>query len=357
MTRVHSSTVTIGGRPIGQGHPVYVIAELSANHGQQLGTAMELIAAARGAGADAIKLQTYTPDTMTIDSDQPWFQVSGTRWEGRRLYELYAEAQTPWGWHAPLKQEAERCGLHFFSTPFDETSVDFLESLGVPAYKIASFENIDVPLLRKVARTGKPVIMSTGMATLAELDEAVATIRNSGGNDLVLLKCTSAYPAPPESMNLRTIPHLSATFGVPVGLSDHTLDTLVPAAAVALGATVIEKHLTLSRSVPGPDSAFSLEPSEFRAMVDAVRATERSLGTVRYGASDEELATRAFRRSIFVVRDVRRGETFSADSIKVIRPGLGLHPRHLDEIVGRVATQDIVRGTPLSWDLVGPSRA
>lgn len=355
MTPTHSPTVTIAGRPIGEGHPVYVIAELSANHGRQLDTAMALIAAARDAGADAIKLQTYTPDTMTIDSDQPWFKVSGTRWEGRSLYELYAEAQTPWEWHALLKQEAERCGLHFFSTPFDDTSVDFLQSLEVPAYKIASFENIDVPLLRKVARTGKPIIMSTGMATLPELHEAVGTIRDSGGRELVLLKCTSAYPAPPESMNLRTIPHLSATFGVPVGLSDHTLDTLVPAAAVALGAAVIEKHLTLSRSEPGPDTGFSLEPSEFRAMVEAVRVTERSLGTVRYGTSGEEVATSAFRRSIFIVRDVRQGETFSVDNIKVIRPALGLHPRHFSEVVGRPATRDIVRGTPLSWELVGSS--
>lgn len=348
------SHVEIAGRRIGPGEPAYIIAELSANHGHDLDQAVRLVEAAHAAGADAVKLQTYTPDTMTIDSDQPWFRIAGTGWAGRKLYDLYTEAETPWAWHARLKEAAERLGFQLFSSPFDATAVDFLEGLGVPAYKIASFENVDLPLLRRVALTGRPVIMSTGMATLAEIDEAVRTLESAGARELVLLKCTSAYPAPPEEMNLRAIPHLAEAYGLPVGLSDHTLDPTVPVAAVALGAAVIEKHFTLSRDEPGPDSAFSLEPHEFRAMVDSVRMAERALGRVRYGPSSGESGTLALRRSLFVVEDVRRGEAFSPQNVRVIRPGHGLHSRHYEEVLGRVATRDVARGTPLAWELVGP---
>jgi N-acetylneuraminate synthase len=274
-------------------------------------------------------------------------------WEGRNLYDLYGEAYTPWDWQPKLQEVAHGLGLDFFSTPFDETAVDFLEAMEVPAYKIASFETVDLPLLGRVARTGKPIIMSTGMATLAEIDEAVGSIRDAGGGQLALLKCTSAYPSPPEEMNLRTIPHLAEAFGMPVGLSDHTMDVAVPAAAVALGACIIEKHFTLSRALPGPDSAFSLEPSEFKEMVDAVRTTEQALGTVHYGISHREEESRVFRRSLFVVHDVQAGEPFTDCNVRSIRPGHGLHTRHLRDVIGRRARRAIARGTPLTWDLVG----
>jgi len=347
-----SSQIEIAGRRVGAGQPVYVIAELSANHGQHFDRAARLVDAARAAGADAIKLQTYTPDTMTIAADTEHFTVAGTIWHGRRLYDLYAEASTPWEWHGRLKEMAERAGLHCFSTPFDDSAVEFLESLDVPAYKIASFELVDVGLIRRVARTGKPIIMSTGMASFDEIEEAVAAARGAGARSLALLKCTSAYPAPPSEMHLQTIPHLSRAFDVPVGLSDHTLALTVPVTAVSLGACIIEKHLTLSRTDPGPDSAFSLEPEEFRAMVDAVRTAQAAMGEVHYGTTEREEATRAFRRSLFVVQPVRAGELFSAENVRSIRPGAGLHPRHYDEIIGRRAARDIARGTPLAWDLI-----
>lgn len=345
----------IQGRPIGPGHPTYIVAELSANHHQDFQKAVELMHAAKAAGADAVKLQTYTADTLTIDCDAPQFRISGTLWEGRNLYDLYGEAYTPWEWHPELQQIAHRLGLHCFSTPFDATAVDFCESLGMPAHKIASFESIDLPLLRKVARTGKPIIMSTGMATLAEIDEAVRTLRESGAHEIALLKCTSAYPADPADMNLLTISHLGEAFGVVPGLSDHTLGPAVPVAAVALGACIIEKHFTLSRQVSGPDSAFSLEPAEFKAMVESVRTVEKALGQVHYGVSENEAASRMFRRSLFVVEPMRAGEPFTAKNVRSIRPGHGLHTRHVDEVLGRQAARDIPRGTPLSWDLVaGP---
>lgn len=350
--KANVSPIQIAGRRVGPGEPTYVIAELSANHGQDFDQAVAIVRAAKQAGADAVKLQTYTPDTMTIDCDAEPFRIQGTIWEGKNLYRLYEEAYTPWEWQGKLMEVAAELGLHCFSTPFDDTAVDFLETLDVPAYKIASFENVDLPLLRRVARTDKPVIMSTGMATLAEIDEAVRTLREAGAEQVALLKCTSAYPAPPDQMHLRTIAHLSEAFGVPVGLSDHTLDAAVAVAAVALGACVIEKHLTLSRDVPGPDTAFSLEPDEFRATVEAVRVAERAVGEVRYGVSEREVASRAFRRSLFVVEDVRAGELFTARNVRAIRPGRGLHTRHLDEVLGRRAARDIARGTPLSWDLV-----
>src|SRR3989338_6334668 len=272
--------IEINGRRIGRGCPVYIIAEMSANHNQDFNQAVAIIKAAKEAGANAVKLQTYTPDTMTIDCDNDYFRIKGTLWDGRNLYDLYKEAYTPWEWQPKLKEVAEELGLDLFSTPFDEQAVDFLENMNVPVYKVASFENGDIPLLRKIARTGKPIIMSLGMISLGEMEEAVRTIREEGGTQLALLKCTSAYPAPPEEINLRTIPHLSEAFEVPVGISDHTLGIAVPVAATALGACIIEKHLTLSRSVQGPDSAFSLEPTEFRAMVDAVRTVETAVGKV-----------------------------------------------------------------------------
>lgn len=348
------SEVRLGARIIGPSHPAYVVAELSANHGHRLERALELVRAAKTAGADAIKLQTYTPDTMTIACDAPWFRVEGTIWNGRQLYDLYEEACTPWEWHAPIKALATELGLDWFSTPFDGSAVDYLESLDAPAYKIASFELVDLPLLRRVASTGKPVILSTGMATLAEIEEAVSVLRGAGCDQLILLKCTSAYPATPGEMDLRTIPHLAETFGTPIGLSDHSLETAVTVTAVALGACLIEKHLTMSRSQQGPDSAFSLEPHEFHAMVDAVRCAEQALGRVRYGPSDRERTSLAFRRSLFVVEDLEAGELFTARNVRCIRPGHGLHPRHLPEVLGCAAGRSIRRGTPLSWDLVLP---
>jgi pseudaminic acid synthase len=344
--------VRIGARDVGPSMPTYIVAEMSANHGQSLDRALELVRAAKAVGADAIKLQTYTPDTMTIDSDAPWFRVESTIWHGRQLYDLYAEAYTPWEWHAPIASLAGELGLQWFSTPFDASAIDLLEALGAPAHKVASFELVDIPLLKRVAATGKPVIASTGMATMSEIEEAVLTLRAAGCDQLVLLKCTSAYPATASEMDLRTIPHLAQTFGTAVGLSDHSMDVAVPVAAVALGACLIEKHLTLSRSDPGPDSAFSLEPDEFRAMVDAVRATEQALGGVRYGPSTRERASLAFRRSLFVVEDVEAGERLTERNVRCIRPGQGLHPRHLSDVLGRTAAQPIRRGTPLSWELI-----
>jgi len=344
--------IKVGQRVIGAGHPVFVIAEASANHHQKFDEAVKIVHAAKDAGADAVKLQTYTPDTMTIACNRPEFQIKGTIWEGRNLYELYKEAYTPWDWQPRLKQVANSIGLELFSTPFDETAVDFLEKMNVPAHKLASFELVDIPLIRKMAQTGKPLIISTGMATVEEIAEAVGTARQAGAAQIALLKCTSAYPSPPEEMNLTTIPELARRFGVPVGLSDHTLGIAVPVAAVALGACIIEKHLTLSRSEPGPDSAFSLEPEEFRAMVDAVRVAEKALGEVHFGFSPHEASSRVFRRSLFVVCDVKQGEVFTAQKVRSIRPGYGLHTRHLTEILGRHAARDIERGTPFSWDMI-----
>lgn len=346
-------TISIQGRRIGPGCPVYVVAEMSANHNHDFEQAVRLVQAAKKAGADAVKLQTYTPDTITLHSDREPFRIGGgTLWDGRTLHDLYAEACMPWEWQPKLKAEADQLGLHLFSSAFDPTAVDFLEKMGVPAHKVASFELVDLPLIEKMARTGKPLIMSTGMATLEEIEEAVNTARAAGATQVALLKCTSAYPSPPEEMNLRTIPDLAQRFQVPVGLSDHTTGISVPAAAVALGACIIEKHLTLSRSVPGPDSAFSLEPAEFAAMVEAVRTAERAAGAVHYGVSAQEEKSRAFRRSLFVVEDVKAGERFTEKNVRSIRPANGLHTRHLKEVLGRAATRDIARGTPLAWEMV-----
>lgn len=346
--------IEISGRRIGPGHPVYIIAEMSANHGGTLEHACEVVRQAAACGADAVKLQTYTADTLTIDSPAPPFRIGqGTLWSGRTLYDLYQEAHTPWEWQPQLKLIADQAGVALFSTPFDESAVEFLEAMDVPAHKIASFEIVDLALVDRIARTGKPIIMSTGMATLAEIDEAVATIRRAGNRQLALLKCTSAYPAPPESMHLRTIPHLTAAFGVPAGLSDHTMGSAVPVAAVALGACIIEKHFCLSRSEGGPDSAFSLEPAELRQLVRDVRMAEKALGRVDYGVSPAEQASRTFRRSLFAVAPIAAGEIFTAHNVRSIRPGHGLAPKHLPEVLGRQAARAIERGTPLSWELVG----
>ncbi|MBI4522638.1 MAG: pseudaminic acid synthase [Deltaproteobacteria bacterium] len=350
---METGVITVKGRRVGPGFPAYIVAELSANHGQNLGQAIEIVKAAKTSGADAIKLQTYRPDTMTLDCDNEYFRIQGTLWKGRTLYDLYREAYTPWEWHPVLQQIADGVGLDFFSTPFDEKAVAFLEALQVPVFKVASFENGDLPLLRRIAATGTPMIVSTGMATLGEIEEMVRTIRGAGGDQLVLLKCTSAYPAPPEEMNLRAIPHLAERFGLPVGVSDHSMGVAVPVAAVALGACIIEKHFTLSRSLPGPDSAFSLEPYEFREMVEAVRVAEKALGRVRYGRTHGEKENCLFRRSLFVVKNIKAGETFTAENIRSIRPGHGLHTRYLPEILGCCANQDIGRGTPLGWEMVG----
>lgn len=342
----------IGERIIGLSCPTYIIAEMSGNHGQNFEQAVDILKAAKESGADAIKLQTYTADTLTIDSNEPPFQINGGLWDGRNLYELYKEAYTPWDWQPKLKAVADELGIDFFSTPFDDTAVDFLEEMNVPVHKIASFEMIDHGLLRKIAQTGKPIIMSTGMATLGEIEESVKTLRENGANEIALLKCTSSYPAPPEEMNLRTIPHLAEAFDVVAGLSDHTLGFSVPVSAVALGACIIEKHFTLSRDLPGPDTAFSLEPDEFKQMVDAVRTVEKALGKVSYGVSEKESKSRNFRRSLFVVQDIKAGEKLTNENIRSIRPGNGLPPKHLDEIFGQKAAVAIKRGTPLSWNLV-----
>ena len=345
--------IEIGRRRIGPGNPVYCIAEVSANHNQDFAQAVRIVEAAKEAGADAVKLQTYTADTITIASDRKEFRIGGgTLWDGRNLHELYGKAYTPWEWQPRLKKVAEDLGMDLFSTPFDATAVDFLEGMGVPAHKIASFELVDLPLIQRVARTGKPMIMSTGMASAEEIEEALQTAREAGATQIALLKCTSAYPAPAEEMNLRTIPEMARRFEVPIGLSDHTMGITAPVAAVALGACIIEKHLTLSRATPGPDSGFSLEPQEFKAMVEAVRTAEKALGEVHFGLSGKEESSRIFRRSLFVVQDVKEGETFSAANVRSIRPGYGLHTRHLGEVLGKRAVCDIERGTPLSWDLV-----
>jgi pseudaminic acid synthase len=314
---------------------------------------VRLIEAAKSAGADAIKLQTYTPDTITVRSNRPEFRIGGgTIWDGRSLHDLYAEAFTPWEWQPKLKHIANALGMALFSSPFDETAVDFLQKMNVPAYKIASFELVDIPLIENMARTGKPLIISTGMASLEEIGEAVSSARNAGATELALLKCTSAYPSPPEQMNLRAIPELARQFQVPAGLSDHSMEIAVPVAAVALGACIIEKHLILSRSEGGPDSAFSLEPHEFKAMVEALRFTEKALGRIHFGATKTEEASRVFRRSLFVVADMKSGEAFTPHNVRSIRPGYGLHTRHLPEVLGRCAACDIEKGTPLQWSLI-----
>ena len=342
----------IGHREIGAGSAPFVIAEMSGNHNQSLERALDIVDAAAAAGAHALKIQTYTADTMTLSLAEGDFLITDSKslWKGRNLHDLYAQAHTPWEWHEPIMARAHERGMLCFSTPFDETAVDFLERLGVPAYKIASFENIHLPLIRRVAATGKPIIISTGMATVAEIDEAVRTARAGGCDDIVLLKCTSTYPATPENTNVRTIPHMRALFGCEVGLSDHTMGLGVAVAAVAHGATVIEKHFTLRRADGGVDSTFSLEPEEMRSLVIETERAWQSLGTVSYGPTTQEVPSLQFRRSIYVAEDIRAGEPFTSTNLRAIRPGFGLPPKYMDVLLGRHATRDLKKGTPLGWD-------
>ena len=350
-----STSITIGNRQAGQDHPPFVIAEMSGNHNQSLDRALAIVEAAAKAGAHALKLQTYTADTMTLDIDEGEFYIEdpNSLWKGASLHKLYQLAYTPWEWHAPIFKRANELGMLAFSTPFDESAVDFLESLDVPCYKIASFENTDLPLIRKVAATGKPMIISTGMASVAELDESVRTARAAGCKDLILLKCTSTYPATPENTNIRTIPHLRDLFGTEVGLSDHTMGTGVSVASVALGATVIEKHFTLSRAEGGVDSAFSMEPAEMASLVLESERAWQALGRITYGAaSAQEEKSKVYRRSLYISRDLKAGEILDATSVRAIRPGLGLAPKFIDMVMGKAVKLDVKRGTPVSWDLL-----
>ncbi|HEV2150421.1 MAG TPA: pseudaminic acid synthase [Longimicrobiaceae bacterium] len=349
-----NGTIDIGGRRVGPGHPAYLVAELSGNHNGDLQRALDTVRAAAEAGADAIKLQTYTADTLTIDSRKEHFVVPGDGpWGGRTLYQLYEEAHTPWEWHPRLFEEARAYGLDIFSTPFDATAVDLLEELGAPVYKVASFELVDDEILRTVAATAKPVVLSTGMGSLEEVAHAVAVLRGAGCEQVLLLRCTSSYPAPDASMNLATLPVLAQATGCPVGLSDHSLGTTAPVVAVTLGACFVEKHFTLSRADGGVDSHFSLEPAEFRALVEDVRRAEAMIGVPSFGPGVAEEGSTVFRRSLFVVRDVAEGEEFTRESVRSIRPGYGMPPRFLDVVVGKRAARAVERGTPLSWDLVG----
>lgn len=345
----------IQSRPIGPQARPYLIAEMSGNHNQSLARALEIVDAAASSGADAIKLQTYTAETMTLDTRAQGFVIEdkNSLWNGRQLFDLYREAHTPWEWHKPIMDRAASLGLHCFSSPFDDSAVDFLETLDVPAYKIASFEVTDLPLIRKVARTGKPVIISTGMATLAEIDEAVRTAREAGCKDLVLLKCTSTYPATPENTNLRTIPSLQGAFpGCEIGLSDHTMGCGVAIGAVALGATVIEKHFTLRRADGGVDSAFSLEPQEFLQLRTETERAWLGLGNVVYGGTQSEAKSRTFRRTLYISADIRAGERLSADNVRIVRPGFGLAPKYYDIVIGKRVNRDVSAGTPVHWDLI-----
>lgn len=330
----------------------YIIAEMSANHAGDISRAKEIIHAAKESGADCIKIQTYTADTLTIDCDNHYFQIGGGTWDGENLYNLYKKAYTPWEWQGELKEEAEKVGLDFLSTPFDKTSVDFLENIGIEFYKIASFEMVDIPLIEYVASKGKPMIISTGMGTKEEIAEAVEAALSQGNDQLVLLRCASAYPAISDEMNLKTIPDMKKEFGLPVGLSDHSMGALAAATAVALGAQVIEKHFCLSREIKNPDSSFSMEPEEFRAMVDDIRNVEKAMGTVSYGPTEQEKGSLVFRRSIFTVKPIKKGEQFSENNIRVIRPGYGMKPKYYKDIVGKHAAKDLDYGMPLTEDSI-----
>ncbi len=342
--------VTIAGRPIGPAHPPYVIAEMSGNHNGDIERAIALIDAAKAAGADAVKLQTYTADTITLDHDGPGFTVEGGLWDGRRLYELYEEAHTPWDWHERLFAHARSIGITVFSSPFDPTAVDLLEGLNAPAYKVASFEIVDLPLIERMARTGKPLIISTGLSTPQDIEEAVAAARGAGATELVLLHCTSGYPTPASQMHLRTLQHLAGAHAVVPGLSDHSMGTAVSVAAVALGACVIEKHFCLSRAEGGVDSAFSLEPEELKRLVDDCRDAWAALGSVHYEEVDAEASSRDHRRSLYVVADIVAGAALTEQNVRSIRPGFGLPPKHLPDVIGRLAARDLKRGEPLAWD-------
>lgn len=345
--------IKIENKKIGGNNPTFIIAEMSANHLQNFDYAVKIIKEAKKAGADAIKLQTYTPDTITIDCDNEYFQIKqDTIWDGTTLYKLYEKAYTPWEWQPKLKKIAEEEGLICFSSPFDKTAVDFLEDMDVPAYKIASFEITDIPFIEYIASKGKPIIISTGIATLSDIEEAVNACKRMGNNQIALLKCTSAYPSPLEDINLRTIPNIKDTFKTLVGLSDHTLGSSVAVGAVALGAKIIEKHFTLSRANGGPDSAFSMEPHEFKTMVNSIRDIEKALGEVTYELTYKMKRSREHSRSLFIVKDIKAGEEFTEDNIKSIRPGFGLAPKYINSVLGKKARIDIKKGTPLSWDLI-----
>jgi len=346
-------SIRIGDRIIGDNSSTFIVAEISANHNGSFERAAELIREAKRAGVDAVKLQTYTADTITIDCNNEYFQINkGTLWDGRTLHDLYKEAYTPWEWQPKLKKIAEEEGLICFSSPFDKTAVDFLEEMNVEAYKIASFEITDIPLIEYVASKGKPVILATGIAGLKDIEEAINACRRMGNNQIIVLKCTSAYPAPIEESNLKTIPNLSETFNVISGLSDHTLGVTVPITAVALGAKMIEKHFTLSRAEGGPDAAFSLEPDELEFMVKSIREAEKALGTVSYDLTDKIKKSREFSRSLFVVRDVAKGEAFTEENIRSIRPSNGMHPKYYGDVLGKRAAENLKRGTPLSWGVI-----
>lgn len=344
--------MNIDGRIIGSGHPPYIIAELSANHNGDLDQAFAIMEAAKTAGADAVKIQTYRPDTITIDHDGPEFTIKGGLWDGQRLFDLYEWAHTPWDWHAALFDKARSLGITLFSSPFDHTAVDLLESLNAPAYKIASFELVDLPLIRRVAVTGKPMIMSTGMANDVEIGEALGAARGAGAKDIVLLHCVSGYPAPASDYNLATIPDMAARFGVMTGLSDHTLDNTAAIASVALGVVAIEKHVTLDRNGGGPDDSFSLEPAELAQLVQGTRTAWEAVGRVDYGLKSSEQGNAQFRRSLYVVEDIPAGGSLTAENIRSIRPGFGLAPKYYDEVLGRTAKAALPRGTALQFDLL-----
>ena len=345
-------TLEINGRKIGDGYPAYIIAEMSANHAGSIERAKEIIRAAKEAGADCVKIQTYTPDTITIDCHNEYFHIEDGTWEGENLYSLYGKAYTPWKWHEELKKEAERIGIDFFSTPFDNTSVDFLEKLGFSFYKIASFEMIDLPLLQYVASKGKPIIMSTGMGSIEEIEEAVEAIYKTGNKQLALLKCSSAYPAKVEEMNLATIADMKERFQIPVGLSDHSMGSLSAEVAVAIGASIIEKHFCLGREIENPDASFSMTPEEFKQMTEAVRTVEKAKGIVDYGVEKQEETNIKFRRSLFVVEDIKAGEIFTGKNVRSIRPGYGMKPKFLPEVLGKRALVDIKRGEPLKPEMI-----
>ncbi len=344
----------ISGREIGSSSAPFIIAEMSGNHNQSLERALEIVEAVAKSGAHALKIQTYTPDTMTIDLDEREFHISDPKslWAGTSLYKLYGEAHTPWGWHKPIFDRANELGLIAFSSPFDDTAVDFLESLDVPCYKIASFENTDIPLIRRVATTGKPMIISTGMATAAELDESVRAAKEAGCKDLILLKCTSTYPATAENTNISTIPHMKELFGCEVGLSDHTMGVGVSVASVALGATVIEKHFTLDRTDGGVDSTFSMEPNEMAQLVIETERAWQALGQVRYGTTEAEQKSIQFRRSLYIVKEMKAGDIFTKENLRAIRPGLGLPCKYIDRFIGKTVKTNVDQGTALSWDLL-----
>lgn len=343
----------IGQREIGKGQPVYIIAEMSANHAGDIENAKKIIREAKRAGADCVKIQTYTADTLTIDCDNEYFQISKGTWNGENLYRLYQRAYTPWEWQKELMEEAKKEGLDFFSTPFDKSSVDFLEEIGVEFYKIASFEIVDLPLLKYVASKGKPMIMSTGMSTLGDIEAAVNTVRSQGNDQLALLRCASAYPAITDEMNLKTMQNMGEIFQVPVGLSDHSMGSVGAVTAVALGASIIEKHFCLDRTLENPDSSFSMNPEEFSQMVRDVRQAQKAIGKVSYGPTRQEESNVVFRRSIFCVKDIQAGEPLTEENIRIIRPGYGLEPKFYEEILGQVALRDIKRGMPIKQSLIG----